>query len=418
MADRECFLQGENMDAFTRPELLSPAGDWERLEAAVQYGADAVYLAGKLFGMRSAPANFTDEELARAAAFCHANGVKVYVTCNTVPHNEEMERLPAYLETVAAAGADALIVSDMGVMAMAQKYVPQLEIHISTQAGVTNYYTARVLHEMGAKRIVLAREVPLTEIAEIRRRVPAELEIEAFVHGAMCMSFSGRCLISHYLNGRDANRGACSQPCRWEYYVTEKQRPNEHFTLEENEQGSFLFNSRDMCMIEHIPELLAAGVTSLKIEGRAKSAYYVASVTSAYRRAVDFFLENPNGRLPADIPEETEKISHRAYSDGFYFGEEPGQTTDSGGYIRHYDVVAVCEGTENGYVRLRQRNKFRKGDTADVLQPYSAPFTLRLDEIFDESYTPIEDAPHAEMTVFLKTDHAIAQGAYLRVKRG
>lgn len=405
------------MELLKKPEVLSPAGDMERLYAAIQYGADAVYLAGKMFGMRAAPMNFTEEELIRAVAFAHEKNVKIYVTCNTVPHNEEMKYLPAYLEMIEKSGADAVIVSDLGVLSMAKKYAPNTEIHISTQAGVTNYHTAQVLYDMGAKRVVLAREVPLKDIAEISKNVPEDLDIEAFVHGAMCMSFSGRCLISNYMNGRDANRGACSQPCRWEYYVTEKQRPNQHFTLQEDERGSFLFNSKDMCLIEHIPELVQAGITSLKIEGRAKSAYYVASVTSAYRRAVDFFMENPTAKLPQDILEETDKISHREYSKGFYFNEEPGQTTESGGYIRHYDVVAVCEGQENGFIKLKQRNKFSRGETADILQPHTPPFTILMDEIYDEWKNPIDSAPHAEMIVYLKTDKNIVPGAYLRVKR-
>ncbi len=405
------------MNLLKKPEVLSPVGDMERLRTAIQYGADAVYLAGKMFGMRTASANFTEEEMAEAVQLAHANGVRVYVTCNIVPHNSEVALLPQYIQSVAETGADAMIVSDLGVFSLVKKYAPQMEIHISTQAGVTNYQTAQVLYDMGAKRVVLAREVPLADIAEMRSRVPQDLDIEAFVHGAMCISFSGRCLISNYLNGRDANRGACSQPCRWEYYVTEKQRPNQHFTLEQGERGSFLFNSRDMCMIEHIPALVSAGITSLKIEGRAKSAYYVASVTSAYRRAVDFFWENPQGVLPEDIRQETEKISHRAYSNGFYFGQEPGQTTETGGYIREYEVVAVCESAADGWVKLKQRNKFWKGETADILQPHAAPFAVQLEEIYDEWKNPIETAPHAEMTVWLKTDAKIQPGAYLRIKR-
>lgn len=405
------------MELFNKPEVLSPVGDMERLVSAVEYGADAVYLAGKMFGMRAAPANFSEEELAKAVEFAHEKNVKVYVTCNTVPHANEMKFLPAYLAKLNEIGVDAVIVSDLGVLSLAKKHAPDVEIHISTQAGVTNPYTANVLYEMGAKRIVLAREVPIDEIAEIRKNIPADMEIEVFVHGAMCMSFSGRCLISNYLNGRDANRGACSQPCRWEYVVTEKQRPNQPFEIKEDERGTFLFNSKDMCMIEHIPQLVSAGVTSLKIEGRAKSAYYVASVTSAYRRAVDFFMENPTGRLPQNIIEETEKISHREYSTGFYLGGEPGQTLENGGYIREYDVVAVCEGYENGFIKLKQRNKFLKGEIADVLQPKSKPFLINLDEIYDEWGNEIDSAPHAEMTVLLKSKIEIEKGAFLRVKR-
>lgn len=400
-----------------KPEVLCPAGDMERLKAAVLYGADAVYLAGKTFGMRAAPSNFTMEELAAAAAYCHENGVRIYVTCNTLPRNDELAELPGFLSACQDIGIDALIVSDLGVLSAAKKYAPGVEIHISTQAGIVNYAAANTFYELGAKRVVLARELTLKEIEGIRQNTPKDLEIEAFVHGAMCMSFSGRCLLSNYMTGRDANRGDCAQPCRWEYYVTEKQRPNEHFLVEQQEKGAFIFNSRDMCLIDEIPRLVEAGLTSLKIEGRAKSAYYVASVTSAYRRAVDFYAENPTLPLPEDILAETEKISHREYAKGFYFDEEPGQTADYGGYIRRYDVVAVCEKSENGHVVLKQRNKFLKGDTADVLEPGGAPYTLVLDKIFDAYGSPIESAPHAEMTVLLKTQKQIKPGAFLRVKR-
>lgn len=405
------------MKLSIKPEVLSPVGDMERLISAIEYGADAVYLAGKMFGMRAAPSNFSEEELEVAVKVAHEKNVKVYVTCNTVPHVDEMKFLPAYLEKLNEIGVDAVIVSDLGVLSLAKKYAPSVEIHISTQAGVTNAHAANVLYEMGAKRVVLAREVSISEIAEIRKNIPSDMDIEVFVHGAMCMSFSGRCLISHYLNGRDANRGACSQPCRWEYVVTEKQRPNQQFAIKEDERGTFLFNSKDMCMIEHIPQLVAAGVTSLKIEGRAKSAYYVASVTSAYRRAVDFIIENPMQNLPQSIIDETEKISHREYSTGFYLGTEPGQSLESGGYIREYDVVAVCEGSENGFIKLKQRNKFLKGEIADVLEPNSEPFLIKLDEIYDEWGNEIESAPHAEMTVLLKSDLKVKKGAFLRVKR-
>lgn len=400
----------------SKPEVLAPAGDWERLVSAVQYGADAVYLAGKQFGMRASPMNFGEEELRRAVAYCHERRVRVYVTCNTLPRNGELEELPAFLALCGDAGVDALIVTDLGVMTLAKQYAPRVELHISTQAGVVNYACANALHQLGASRVVLAREVPLEEIAGIRKNTPPELEIEAFVHGAMCMSFSGRCLLSNYMTGRDANRGDCAQPCRWEYYLTEKQRTQQHFTIRQ-EEGTFLLNSRDMCMISHLPELVEAGVSSLKIEGRAKSAYYVASVTSAYRRAVDFLWAHPGEPLPQEILEETEKISHREYSTGFYFGNEPGQTTESGGYIRRYEVVAVCEGREGDYLRLKQRNRFFRGETADVLQPHAAPFTAELSELLNGEREPIEAAPHAEMTVYWKTDAQVAPGAYLRVRR-
>lgn len=398
-------------------EVLSPAGDMERLISAVEYGADAVYLAGKIFGMRAGPSNFTNEELYEAVDYCHKKGVRVYVTCNTLPRNNELAELPGFLTHARDCGVDAFIISDMGVLAYAKKYAPNVDIHISTQAGIVNYEAANSFYEMGAKRVVLARELNINEIGEIAKNTPEDLEIEAFVHGAMCMSFSGRCLISNYLTDRDANRGECSQPCRWEYDLIERKRPGEIYTIQQEEKGAFIFNSRDMCLIEHIPELVDAGITSLKLEGRAKSAYYVASVTSAYRRAVDFLIENEGRPLPEDIVQETEKISHREYSTGFYFGGEPGQTTDNGGYIRHYDVAAICLETKDGMCKLKQRNRFFTGCTADVLEPGIPPYTVEINEMYDEYMNKIEVANHAEMIVYFKTDLEIKPGAFLRIKR-
>ena len=400
-----------------KPELLAPAGDRERLEAAVRYGADAVYLAGKSFGMRSAPANFGEEELGEAVSFCHEHGVKVYVTCNTLPRNQEFKELPGFLAACQDMGVDAFIISDLGVLALAKQVAPRVERHISTQAGIVNYAAAQVCWELGAKRVVLAREVPLSEIRGIRENTDPELELEAFVHGAMCMSFSGRCVISNYLTGRDANRGECAQPCRWEYHLTEVQRPGEEFTLVQEEKGAYLFNSNDLRMIDHIPEMVDAGITSLKIEGRAKSAYYVACVTAAYRRAIDFAREHPGEPLPASILEETEKISHRPYSHGFYFGGEPGQTPDRSHYARNYELVAVCEGREGNCLCLRQRNRFFQGQVVDVLQPGKEPFTAELSQLYNQDWEPLTVAPHAEMVVYWKTDAQVAPGAYLRIKK-
>ena len=400
-----------------KPELLAPAGDRERLEAAVRYGADAVYLAGKSFGMRSAPANFGEEELGEAVSFCHEHGVKVYVTCNTLPRNEEFNELPGFLAACQDMGVDAFIISDLGVLALAKRVAPRVERHISTQTGIVNYAAAQVCWELGAKRVVLAREVPLSEIKGIRENTHPGLELEAFVHGAMCMSFSGRCVISNYLTGRDANRGECAQPCRWEYHLTEVQRPGEEFTLVQEEKGAYLFNSNDLRMIDHIPEMVDAGITSLKIEGRAKSAYYVACVTAAYRRAIDFAWEHPGEPLPPSILEETEKISHRPYSHGFYFGGEPGQTPDRSHYARNYELVAVCQGREGGCLCLRQRNRFFQGQVVDVLQPGQEPFTAELSQLYNQDWEPLTVAPHAEMVVYWKTDAQVAPGAYLRIKK-
>ena len=381
-----------------RPELLSPAGDRERLEAAVRYGADAVYLAGKSFGMRSAPQNFGEEELREAVAYCHARGVKVYVTCNTLPRNQEFEELPSFLTACQDMGVDAFIISDLGVLALAGKVAPQVERHISTQTGIVNYAAAQVCWELGAKRVVLAREVPLFEMQGIRENTDPGVELEAFVHGALCMSFSGRCVISNYMTGRDANRGECAQPCRWEYHLVEAQRPGEVFTLTQEEKGAYFFNSNDLRMIDAIPQMMDAGITSLKIEGRAKSAYYVACVTAAYRRAIDFAWEHPGEPLPAAILAETEKISHRPYSQG-------------------YELVAVCQGREDGLVTLRERNRFFRGQEVDILQPGREPFTATLDELYNEDGEAIQVAPHAEMVVRWKTDLPVEAGAYLRVKK-
>ena len=398
-----------------KPELLAPAGDMERLEAAVRYGADAVYLAGKDYGMRAAPGNFTREELKKAVQLCHAAGVRVHVTCNTLPRNHELRELPDFLSYCAEIGVDALIISDLGVLSLAREYAPNVDLHVSTQTGIVNYAAAKACRDLGAKRVVLAREVPLKEIKEIRANIPGGLELEAFAHGSMCVSFSGRCLLSNYMTGRDANRGQCAQPCRWEYFLTEKQRPQQHFTIVERGDGTYIMNSNDLCMIEHIPEMMDAGICSLKIEGRAKSAYYVACVTAAYRRAIDFFHEHPGEMLPHEILEETEKMSHRAYSPGFYFGGEPGQTTDRSHYTRNYQVAAVCAGRAGEYVLLRQRNKFLRGAQVDVLQP-GGTFTAELSEIYNEDLEPIESAPHAEMTVYWKTPLPLENGAFLRVK--
>ena len=402
---------------YAKPELLAPAGDRERLEAAVAYGADAVYLAGKSFGMRSAPANFGEEELRDAVSYCHERGVKVYVTCNTLPRNQEFEELPSFLAACQDMGVDAFILSDLGVLALAKQVAPQVERHVSTQTGIVNYAAAQVCWELGASRVVLAREVPLSEIKGIRERVDPRLELEAFVHGAMCMSFSGRCVISNYMTGRDANRGECAQPCRWEYHLVEAQRPGQVYTLVQEEKGAYFFNSNDLRMIDAIPQMMDAGVASLKIEGRAKSAYYVACVTAAYRQAIDFAWEHPGEPLPASILEETEKISHRPYSHGFYFGGEPGQTVDRSHYARGYELVAICLGREGDRLRLTERNRFFKGQQVDILQPGKPSFTASLDELFNEEGEPLEVAPHAEMTVYWKTDLPVEPGAYLRVKK-
>ncbi len=404
---------------MNKPEILSPAGDFECLQAALDFGADAVFLAGKMFGMRSSSKNFDRDDLKKACDLAHSMGKKIHVTCNILPKNSELEALPSFLEFAQDIGVDALIIADAGVLEMAKRYAPKVAIHISTQAGVTNYATANALYNLGASRVVMAREVPLSDIAEIRAKTPKELEIECFVHGAMCVSFSGRCLISSYLTGRDANHGDCAQPCRWKYHLYEEKREGQFFPVEEFDGGTYLYNSRDMCMIEHIPELVAAGVSSFKIEGRAKSSYYTAVTTNAYRHAVDdFYAEGENFKLKPWIKEELEKISHREYSTGFYFGYEPGQTTDNGGYIRHYDAAAFCEESIDDTTSvISQRNKFCVGDTLDILPPGGVPYNVKCISLTNEDGEQVESAPHPKQILTMKSDLPVPAGSVLRRKR-
>lgn len=401
-----------------KPEILSPAGDMECLNSAISFGADAVFLAGSEFGMRTASKNFDKETLKKAVELAHSKGVKIFVTCNTLPRNDEIERLPEFLEYTQDCLVDALIIADMGVLSLAKKYAPNVDIHISTQAGIVNYATANAFYDMGASRVVLARELPLEQIAQIRAKTPKELEIECFVHGAMCVSFSGRCLISSYMTGRDANRGDCAQPCRWKYHLYEENREGQYFPVEENEKGTFLYNSRDLCMIEHIPELVKAGISSFKIEGRAKSAYYVAVTTNAYRHAVnDYMKMGDSFTLKPWIKEELDKISHREYNTGFYFGKEPGQVTSNGGYIRHYDVVAVCKNCNGNIAHITQRNKFLTGDVLDVLPPDGIPFEVTVSELKNKYGETVESAPHAMEELYMTTDKFIPKGSVIRKKK-
>ncbi len=386
---------------MVKPELLAPAGDRERLEMALHYGADAVYLAGREFGLRAAAGNFTDEELAEAVSLAHAQGAKVHVTCNTLPREEELSRLPRFLEIVQAAGADALIIADLGVFAAAKKYAPRVARHVSTQLGVLNSAAASALYGMGAARVVLARETPLADIRAIRAATPPELELEVFVHGAMCVSFSGRCLLSNYLAGRDSNRGECAQPCRWKYHLVEEKRPGQYFEITED-GGTHILNSRDLCMIEHIPELIDAGIASLKIEGRMKSAYYAAAVTNAYRHALDAAAQQRP--LPQVWVDEINKISHRQYSTGFYFGQ-PGQhySRSDSIYFSEADVCAVVESCDSaGNAVLTQRNKFSVGDTVELLTNTNEPLAFTVEALFDAQGEQIFSAPHPMMGLSMK----------------
>lgn len=398
-----------------RPELLSPAGDYERLVMAVTYGADAVYLAGREFGMRAAAANFDNETLKKGIAFAHEKGCRVYVTCNTLPREEELARLPEYLGFLEDAGADALIIADLGVLSLANKYAPKTAKHVSTQLGVINSASACMLWELGADTVVLARETPLEDIRRIREHTPKELKLEAFVHGAMCVSFSGRCLLSNYLTNRDSNRGQCAQPCRWKYHLMEETRPGEFFEITEDSGGTYILNSNDMCMIEHLGELYEAGIDSFKIEGRMKSAYYTATVTNAYRHAVDAMLR---GEAPDPLwIAETEKVSHRPYSTGFYYGY-PGQHYGTSSYTQSADIVAVVEECDpEGNAVLTQRNRFFAGDTLELMNPELLPLRFSAENIFDMNGAEIPDTRQAMMRFRLKLPIQVPKYTIIRKER-
>lgn len=402
-------------------ELLSPCGDFERLKLALKFGADAVYLAGEMFGMRTNPSNFDADELKKAVELVHSLGKKVYLTCNTLPRNDEIEKLPDFLKYAEQIGIDAFIIADIGVMAMAKKYAANVDIHMSTQVGIVNYQTANTLYEMGASRIVTARELSLDEIKVIRDKTPSDLEIEVFVHGAMCMSFSGRCILSDYMTHRDANRGDCAQPCRWKYHLVEETRPGQYFPINEEKNGTYIFNSRDLCMIEHIPELVNAGVDSFKIEGRAKSEYYTAIVTYAYRNAIDEYLKKPSNdfKVPQWILDEMEKMSHREYTTGFNFGPiKNGQVTDTGGYIRNWDVCALFKEYKNGRLVVSQRNRFFEGDELEVVEPNKKPYKLVVADLYNEDdEEKVDVANKATNTYSFKCDIPISPDAILRRQR-
>ena len=393
-------------------ELLAPAGDMERLKMAVLYGADAVYLAGTDFGMRAFAGNFSPDELRAAVEYAHSHNVRVHCTINTMPRNDEIARLPAHLENLNDAGVDAIIVADMGAFTLAGKYAPNCQRHISTQASICNYETARAWHDLGAQRVILARELSLEEIRTIREKTSPDLEIEAFVHGAMCVSYSGRCLLSNYMTGRDSSRGACAQPCRYQYALMEEKRPGEYFPIEEDEQGSYILNSRDMCMIDHLDDLLASGLDSLKIEGRAKSSYYAAIVTGAYRHCLDDAM----AARPIDPVwrDEVDHVSHRPYSTGFYYGY-PGQFYENSRYIREWQVVAlVTDCDENGNATLSLRNKFRAGDALEAVGPHLRPFALTAGEMADAEGNPIDEPKTPQMTFRMKLPCAVPPMTLLR----
>lgn len=398
-------------------ELLCPSGDLVRLKAAVDFGADAVYLAGEEFGMRTAATNFGEADMRAGVEYAHNRGVKVFVACNTLPHNSEIPRLPAFLESLAATGVDGIIASDIGTIGLVKKYCPNQELHVSVQSGIVNYETARAFHDMGAKRVVVARELSLDEIAEIRAKTPVDLDIEAFTHGAMCVSFSARCLLSSYMTGRDANRGDCAQSCRWSYSLMEQTREGRFYDITETDKGTYILNADDLCMAEHISDMAAAGVTSFKIEGRAKSHYYTAVTANAYRGAIDAFLSDRNSSVPLWVMEELNKISHRPYSTGFYYGRpENAQTYLNAGYMRDYSVAGIVTGYSDGMIELELKNKFLKGQELDCLEPRSMPFTISADEMYDENGNAIDSAPHPTMMVKISFERPLKVGSLLRMK--
>lgn len=398
-----------------RPELLAPAGDMECFAMALQYGADAVYVGAKTFGMRAAAKNFDFETLHQAVQQAHEKSVKVYLTVNVLPRCHEMDVMPDFLREAAACGIDAVIAADLGVMTTLRKLLPDMALHASTQTGVVNYATAQALYDMGAERVVLARELPLEDIAEIRAKTSPALELETFVHGAMCMSVSGRCLLSEYFTGRDANRGACAQSCRWRYHLVEEKRPGQYFPIGEDENGSYILNAKDLCMMPHLQKLYEAGVTSFKIEGRAKSFYYVAGITNAYRAAMDAMF----GDTPAPIPQwaldELEAVSHRPYTTGFYFGRPDDSIHNAtASYVRTTEVIGIVQKWENGRLYLSQRNRFFAGDAVSLLCPGEPPRCFTVEQLQNGEGEPIEAANHAMMDCSLAYDTPVPKGAILR----
>ena len=397
---------------MSKIELLSPAGDMERLKMAVAYGADSVYLAGTAFGMRAFAGNFSPEELPLAVQHAHQHNVKVHVTINTMPRNEEIAALPPYLEQLQDTGVDALIVADLGAFTLAGKYAPKCARHISTQQSIANYECAKAWYDLGAERVVLARELNLEEIRTIRENTPKELEIETFGHGAMCVSYSGRCLLSNYMTGRDSNRGACAQPCRYQYALMEEKRPGEYFPVFEDEKGTYIMNSRDMCMIDHLKELQDAGVDCIKIEGRAKSAYYAAIVTGAYRHCIDDIAA---GREADPVwRNEVDHVSHRIYSTGFYYGY-PGQYTENSRYIRQWQVCAMVEScTEDGLATCSLRNKFAAGTELEVVGPDLRPFAFTVPQMEDMEGAPLDEPRTPQMLFKVRLPQAVPAHSILR----
>lgn len=400
-----------------KPELLAPAGNMEKLKMALLYGADAVYLGGKAFGLRAFGGNFTNEELQEAVDFAHKLGKKIYVTVNIFPHNSDIAKLPAYLTFLNEIKVDAILVADLGVFTLAKEYAPDVELHISTQANNTNWTAVNAWAELGASRVVLAREMSLEEVKEIREKCSVELEM--FVHGAMCISYSGRCLMSNYLTGRDANRGSCAQPCRWNYALVEEKRPGQYFPVLEDERGTYIFNSKDMCLLPYLPDVIASGVDSLKIEGRMKSVHYAASVVKAYREAIDSYFAAPDQfEVKKEWVEELDKVSHRAYTTGFYYGRptEKDQIYGTSSYTQTSDFVGLVldYDEKTGFATVEQRNNMKVGQEIEIFQPHLAGYRQILQEMYNDEGEAIQVAPHPQQIVKIRMDKPVEPYGILR----
>ena len=404
-----------------RMELLAPAGDLEKLKIAVLYGADAVYIGGEAYGLRAKAKNFDIDTMAEGVRFAHEHGVKVYVTANIFAHNMDFEGMAEYFKSVESIGVDALIISDLGVFSVAKEAVPNMEIHVSTQANNTNYRSAQMWYKLGAQRVVVARELSMGEIKEVRDNIPEDMEIEAFVHGAMCISYSGRCLLSNYMTGRDSNKGECAHPCRWKYYLVEENRPGEYMPVEENERGTYIYNSKDLCMIEHLPDIEAAGIYSLKIEGRIKTPFYVGTVVKAYRQAIDDYCKDPElyrSRIPYYLA-EVSKASHREYTTAFYYGKPDGnqQVYTNNSYIREYDFIGVVQedwDAETGLAVIEQRNKFSVGDEIEVMPAKGDSYSMIVTELINVNGESVESAPHPQEILKMKFDKPVHKFDMLR----
>ena len=409
------------MDKKRKPELLIPASSLEVLKTAVMFGADAVYIGGEAFGLRAKAKNFSKEEMKEGIEFAHAHGVHVHVTANILAHNNDLEGAAEYFKELKEMKPDALIVADPGMFTLAKEICPEIDIHVSTQANNTNYQTFRFWYNQGAKRVVTARELSLAEIKEIREKIPEDMEIESFIHGAMCISYSGRCLLSNYFTGRDANQGACTHPCRWKYAIVEETRPGEYMPVYENERGTYIFNSKDLCMIEHIPEMIDAGIDSMKIEGRMKTALYVATVARTYRKAIDDYLESEEKyRANMDwYKSEISKCTYRQFTTGFYFGkpDENTQIYDNNTYINEYIYLGIVEGIdENGRAKIEQRNKFCVGDEIEIMKPDGTNVAVTVKGLYTEDGESVESAPHPMQVLFVELSSIPEQYDLLRIK--